>query len=143
MRNVARNVVVDAGPIIALMIAGDARHGWAREQFSRLRPPLLTCEPVLSEAAFVLERLGGDASATLALVDKGVMRVAFSVQEHAATLHALMRRYAGVPMSLADACLVRMTELIEDPAVMTFDSDFRVYRRRGRQVIPLLAPEDV
>ncbi len=52
-----------------------------------------------------------------------------------------MRRYAEVPMSLADACLVRMAELIDDAAVMTFDADFRIYRRRGRQVIPLLAPE--
>ena len=125
------------------MVAGDARHEWAREQFSRLRPPLLTCEPVLSEAAFVLERLGGDAAAALALVEKGVMRVAFSVQEQAASLHVLMHRYADVPMSLADACLVRMTEIIENATVMTFDSDFRVYRRRGRQVIPLLAPQDV
>lgn len=124
-------------------MAGDARHPWAREQFSWLKPPLLTCEPVLSEVAFVLERLGGNASAAPALVAKGVLHVAFSVQEQAAYLHALMRRYANVPMSLADACLVRMTELIEDITVMTFDADFRIYRRKGRQVIPLLAPEDI
>ncbi len=136
----ARNVVVDAGPIIASLVANDARHAWAREQFSRLRPPLFTCEPVLSEVAFVLERLGGEASAAPALVEKGVLRVAFSVQEQAASLQVLMRRYAEVPMSLADACLVRMAELIDDATVMTFDADFRIYRRRGRQVIPLLAP---
>lgn len=51
-----------------------------------------------------------------------------------------MRRYADVPMSLADACLVRMSELSDDASVLTLDSDFRIYRRLGRQAIPLLTP---
>lgn len=104
---------------------------------------MLTCEPVLSEAGFILKRLGGNPSAVPALVEKGVLKVGFSVQEQAAYLRVLMERYSEVPMSLADACLVRMTEVLEDTAVMTFDSDFRIYRRSGRKMIPLLAPEEV
>jgi uncharacterized protein len=139
----ARSVVVDAGPIIAWLIADDVHHAWTSEQLARLRPPLLTCEPALGEAAFIVRRLGGNASAVPALVEKGVVRVAFSVQEHAAYLAALMRRYAELPMSLADACLVRMMELVDESVLMTFDSDFRIYRKHNRRVIPLLAPERV
>jgi predicted nucleic acid-binding protein len=139
----ARSLVVDAGPIVASLIASDERHAWTRGQLSRLRPPLLTCEPALSEAAFIVKRLGGDPSTVPALVGKGVLGIAFSVQEQAAHLAALMQRYAQVPMSLTDACLVRMTELMDDAMVLTFDSDFRIYRRHSRKVIPLLAPQDV
>ena len=124
-------------------MANDERHAWTSEQLSRLRPPMLTCEPALSEAAFIVRRLGGDPSAVPALVENGVLRVAFSVQEQAAYLAALMQRYAQVPMSLTDACLVRMAELLDDAVVVTFDSDFRIYRKHGRKVIPLLAPEGV
>ena len=139
----ARNVVVDTGPLVALLSAGDAQHGWTLEHFSRLKPPLLTCEPVLGEAAFVVSRIGGDPSAVPALLDKGVLRIAFSMQDQAGHLRALMDRYFKVPMSLADACLVRMSELIDDSVVMTFDSDFRIYRKSNRKVIPLVAPEGI
>lgn len=139
----ARSVVVDAGPLVAWLIADDAHHAWAKEQFALIRPPLLTCEPVLSEVAFILGRLGGDPAASPALVGKGVVKVALSVQDHASHVCRLMHRYRNVPMSFADACLVRMTELVDDVAVMTFDSDFEVYRRHRRLIIPLLAPEGV
>jgi predicted nucleic acid-binding protein len=140
---VPRNVVVDTGPIVALLIAADKHHTWTKEQWSRVRPPMLTCEPVLSEAGFIVKRLSGDPSAVPALVEKGVLKMGFSVQEQAAYVRALMQRYTEVPMSLADACLVRMTELLDDAAVMTFDADFRIYRRSGRNVIPLIAPEEI
>ena len=51
-----------------------------------------------------------------------------------------MEKYADVPMSLADACLVRMTEILSDPVVLTTDSDFRIYRRHGRHVVPCITP---
>jgi predicted nucleic acid-binding protein len=140
---VAESVVVDAGPIVAWLNARDAQHEWAKREFGRLRPPLLTCEPVLTEAAFLVQRSGGDPGAVLALVVKGVLRVAISLQDEAAHLQALTRRYRSVPMSLADACLVRLSELLDNASVMTLDADFRVYRRKGRQVIPILAPEGV
>jgi len=140
---VAKNVVVDAGPIVAWLNAEDARHEWAKAQFARLYPPLLTCEPVITEVSFLVRRAGADAAAAVSLVEKGVLRVPISVQEQAAHLAALMRRYRQVPMSLADACLVRLCELLDDPVVMTLDADFRIYRRRGRQVIPVMAPEGV
>lgn len=55
-------------------------------------------------------------------------------------VHALMKKYRNVPASYADACLIRLSELHGAAMVMTTDTDFRVYRRNGRQAIPRIAP---
>lgn len=102
---------------------------------------MLTCEPVLTEAAFLLRRDGQDADLLLALLERGVIQVALQIQEQLADLRALMGRYRNRPMSLADACLVRLSELHSDSEVFTLDSDFRIYRRHGNKVIPVLMPD--
>lgn len=79
--------------------------------------------------------------AVLALVARKLVLPQFPLQDEAAAVANLMQKYANVPMALADACLVRMTELHRDTAVLTLDGDFRIYRRNRRQVIPLIAPE--
>jgi predicted nucleic acid-binding protein len=140
---VAQNVVVDSGPIVAWLNVRDTHHEWAKQEFERLKPPLLTCEAVLTEAAFLVQRSGGNPATVLALCVKGVLRVAISLQDEAAHLERLTRRYNSVPMSIADACLVRLSEIVDDVRVMTFDTDFRVYRRKRRQLIPSLAPASV
>ena len=53
---------------------------------------------------------------------------------------SLMQKYADVPMSLADACLVRMTETLGDPLILTTDADFRIHRRHGCHIIPCVTP---
>ena len=133
-------VIVDTGPLVAQLVGADAHHAWAAEQFEILRPPLLTCEPVLSEACHIIHRHGGDPSCVVELVDKNLLEVAFTLDDHIPEVLQLMRRYADVPMSLADACLVRMSELHRRCRVMTTDTDFRLYRRNARLVISLLAP---
>jgi len=105
-----------------------------------LRPPLLTCEPVLTEAAFLLKRDGQDADALFELLERGVIRIAMAVQDELADVRALMHRYRNRPMSLADACLVRLSEIHPAGEVFTLDSDFRIYRRHGNKVIPVLMP---
>lgn len=105
-----------------------------------LQPPLLTCEPVLTEACFLIQRNGGTPADLLNKVKAGIIRVALELQSEATALEILMRRYKDTPMSLADACLVRLSELHSNCQVFTLDSDFRKYRRHGRQVIPLLIP---
>jgi predicted nucleic acid-binding protein len=110
------------------------------EQWKRLRPPLLTCEPVLTEAAYLLKRERREADALFALLERGVIRIALTVKEEQADLRALMRRYRNRPMSLADACLVRLSEIHATREVITLDSDFRIYRRHGNKVIPVLMP---
>jgi predicted nucleic acid-binding protein len=73
-------------------------------------------------------------------VQRGILQVAFDVETEASALETLIERYADVPMSLADASLVRLSEQQRDSREFTFDRDFRHYRRHSRQVIPLLAP---
>jgi len=64
----------------------------------------------------------------------------FLISEHLDDVITLLKKYADLPMSLADACLVRMTEVFSDPILLTTDSDFRIYRRHGRQVVPCVTP---
>ena len=133
--------LLDTGPLVSFLASGLRRHAWTCEQWKFFRPPLLTCEPVLTEAAFLLKREGREADPLFALLERGVIRIALDVQEEQADLRALMRRYRNRPMSLADACLVRLSELHTDGEVFTLDFDFRIYRRHGNKVIPVLMPD--
>lgn len=133
--------LLDTGPLVSFLAAGLEHHAWAVEQWKKLRPPLLTCEPVLTEAAFLLKREGCDTDALFALLERGVVRIAIAVEREQADLRALMRRYRNRPMSLAAACLVRLSEIHASAEVVTLDGDFRIYRRHGNKVIPVRMPE--
>lgn len=133
-------VIADTGPLVAYLVEDDAQHDWAVEQFSRLTTPVLTCEAVLAETAHISRRYLGGLTQFFRLLDANVLVVRFDLMSERAAVGALARKYADVPMSLADACLVRMAELNEGAAVMTVDSDFRIYRKNGRQKIPLVMP---
>lgn len=135
-------VLLDTGPLVTFLAAGLAHHDWVCAQWKRLPPPLLTCEPVLTEAAFLLKREGRETDPLFALLERGVLRVGLDVQGQLADLRALMRRYRARPMSLADACLVRLAELHAGGVLFTLDADFRIYRRHGNKVIPVLMPEE-
>lgn len=139
---VAERILVDTGPLVAVLNAADRHHTWARECLGRLAPPLFTCEAVLSEAQFLLHYRGGDPLAVLRMVRQGVLTLAFDVGREVERLLELQRTYRNLPMSLADACLVRMSELHEGSRVLTTDSHFRIFRRNRRRVIPLLSPPD-
>jgi predicted nucleic acid-binding protein len=131
-------VIVDTGPIVAFLNRAEPTHRWVVQQFQRLAPPLLTCEPVLTEAMFLLEDDGCDATKVLDLLEAGVLEIGISAEDEARPIRQLMMRFKNVPMSFADALLVRLTELRERPRIFTLDSDFHIYRRHGRAVIPLL-----
>jgi predicted nucleic acid-binding protein len=126
---------------VALLVAQDALHPWALRMWEELRPPLLTCQAVLSEAQFLVRRFGGNASAVLEFVSRGVLRVDFDLEENVKRLLELQKSYRSLPMSLADACLVCMAEHFPRCRIVTADSHFRVYRRHGRQVISVLMPD--
>ena len=136
----AERILVDAGPLVAALNANDEHHAWAREIFGRIPPPVFTCESVLSEVQFLLHDRGGDPLAVLDWVRCGVINLAFAAEDEIERLHALQKSYRSLPMDFADACLVRMSELHPRSCVLTTDSHFKIYRRNGRQLIPLLAP---
>ena len=133
-------IVLDTGPLVALLNRRDTHHAWARMCVAEAKPPLLTCEAVLSEACFLVRALPKGPQAVLDLLQQGVLAIPFRVEEEAKRIAKLLGRYASVPMSLADACLVRMAEQHAQSVVMTLDGDFRIYRRHGRQVIPTIMP---
>ena len=134
----AGNVLVDPGFIVALLSARDTHHAWAVAQAAEYPPPWSSCEAALS-AAFHLVGARG-APSLGALLGRGSLRPAFELATQLEAVLRLMRKYADVPMSLADACLVRMSEVLADPRLLTTDGDFRVYRRHSRHVVPCVTP---
>lgn len=136
----ATRVLLDTGPLVAYLNRRDRHHRWAIECWSALFDPLWTCEAVLSEAIFLLQSEDASPDPILRLIERQIIRLDFDVDDHRPDVFRLLRKYADQPMSLADACLVRMAELSDPCQVFTTDSDFQIYRRKGRHVIPLLTP---
>ena len=136
-----RVVLADTGLIVAYLNGRDRHHAWAVGALKQLVPPLLTCEAVLSEAVYLLRADPSGGDRVMELVTRGMLRPEFDLRAEATAVTALVRRYRSLPMDLADACLVRMSEIHPDCTLITVDSEFRdVYRRNGRQVIPTLLP---
>ncbi len=134
-------MIVDTGPLVAYLDRSDRDHQWSKECFMQMTRPLLTCEAVIAEALFLLRRGGIDPDGLLNLINRGVIVLEFSLAAEILVIQQLMKTYRNIPMSLADACLVRMAEIHEHSKVMTLDSDFVVYRKSRRKVIRLLRPE--
>lgn len=133
-------VLLDTGPLVAYLYPRERYHQWAVEQFAALDPPFVTCEPVLSEACFLAARVRLPPGRVLDMLQRGLVRIGVELQEELAAIGALMRRYSSVPMSLADACLVRLAEMTGMP-ILTLDSDFAIYRTHRRRPLTLITPE--
>ena len=136
----AKSVLIDTGPLVAALRRRDAHHKWARAHFEAATEPFATCEAVISESLFLLARARDGKKALCSLIERGVIVVRYAFAEETAETLRLVRRYNDTPMSFADACLMRMAEKNDDTVVFTTDSDFRTYRKNGRQVIPLIVP---
>ena len=134
----ARIVLVDAGFIVALLSKRDTHHQWAASQAANFPPPWSTCEAAVSEAYHLL---GGHATAVGALLRRRAIVLRFQFAEQLDPTTRLIEKFSNIPMSLADACLVRMTELFADSVILTTDQDFQMYRRHGRQVVPCVTPK--
>ena len=134
----AGNVLVDAGFVVALLSRRDVHHDWAVGQASRFSPPWSTCDAALSEAFHLLGARG--VPGVSELLRRRAAVVAFDLGSHLERVLKLMKKYSNVPMSLADACLVRMSETLADPVVLTTDTDFLIYRRHSRQIVPCVMP---
>ncbi|HLH73414.1 MAG TPA: PIN domain-containing protein [Chloroflexota bacterium] len=130
--------IVDTGPLVAFFDRAERHHRWVTKRIEELDAPLLVCEPVLAEAMFFLARYGKAQDAMLALVENDALNVAFRVEDHIGELRKLLQKYRNVPMSLADACIVRMSEINDRHFVLTLDSDFSIYRKHGRASLALI-----
>ena len=135
-----RVAIVDTGPLVAFIDRGERYHAWTVEQVQSFDVPLLVCEPVLAEAMYLLSGQFKAQDALFGLLAGGALRIAFQVNEHVDALRALQRKYRDRPISLADACIVRMAEMFERHLIFTLDSDFAVYRKNGREALELIFP---
>jgi predicted nucleic acid-binding protein len=133
-------VVVDTGPLVALLDASDEHHAWAAAEFGRFEGTVHVCEAVLTEALYLLRGLRPAQEKILEWIERGELTCDFVLREEARAVRALWGRYANVPMSLADACVVRMAEMHRHAVICTVDSDFSIYRRDGRHPLRLLTP---
>ncbi len=136
-----KKIIIDTGPLAAFLNKSDNYHAWALTQFSDLNPPFLTCEAVISEVCFLLRNTGNGVQNVFKLLERELIQIPFKLESESSAIINLMNKYSNIPMSLADACLVRMSEQISDSAVCTLDSDFRIYRKEKRKVIPVIIPE--
>jgi predicted nucleic acid-binding protein len=134
-------LIADTGVIVGLIYERDQWNEWARTQAANLPVPYLTCEAVITEVCYLLKDVLDGEQKALQMIELGVLQVNFSLSTEFGAVKALMKKYENVPMSLADACLVRISELIENSVVFTTDSDFHIYRKNGRQKISLIIPE--
>ena len=135
-----KKVILDTGPLVALLNRRDRHHQWAKDHWSEIAPPLLTCESVLAEACFLVQPFAGGTTAVLEMVRRSVLDLSFRLAEETDAISRLLTKYQDLPMSLADSCLVRMAEQQPESVVFTLDSDFNIYRKYRRQRIPTLSP---
>lgn len=132
-------LLVDTGPLIAFFQKNDAHHAWVLEQIGKCSEPMLTCESVLSEALFLLKRQSMGTKPLAQMLKRGALCVPRQ-PDFAKRIPEALEKYADLPTSLADATLLELSEHYKRTPLMTFDSDFRIYRRRDRTVIPVLMP---
>ena len=137
-----RCVIVDAGPLTAFLDADDAWHGWAVERFKEFAGPLLTVEPVITEVLFLLRSDRDAQDRVLRMIASGALHVPFRLEAEAEPVRRLHAKYHDLPMSLADACLVRLAELLGEHCICTLDADFTIYRKHGKSAINLIIPAD-
>jgi uncharacterized protein len=133
-------VLLDTGPLVAFLKAKDHFHAWAVDQLDRAPFPLLTCEPIITEACFLLRDTPSGEATVLSLIADGLIQIPFHDEAEAMALQTLLIQYRSVPMSLADACLVRLAEIYPNSPILTLDSDFYIYRKLKNQALSVIIP---
>jgi len=122
-------ILLDTGPLVALLSKDDAEHARAEQLFAECLPPFRCCEAVVAEACYLFRKVHDAGPAeVIALGRKGVYEISMTLQDSWTDVEALLRKYANRPTSLADACLIRCAEIYQEARILTFDSDFAVYR---------------
>ena len=138
-----KDVILDTGPLVAYLSENDSYHDWTVEQLKQISFPLLTCEAVITEACFLVQRNAGSSQIIIEMLQQGLLIIPFILSNEVDAINELMQKYSNVPTSLADASLVRMAEIYSESEVLTLDSDFYIYRKYNKQQIPLIIPPDI
>lgn len=129
-------VVVDTGPLVALLDEGDQYHTVVVNHLAQLPSTWKTCEAVLVEATFILRKNPQGIQRLGEMFQRSMLLVDYSAQADLEVIFREMKSYQKLPMSFADACLVRMMEREKNARLFTLDRHFEVYRYKGRRLIP-------
>jgi len=133
-------IIADTGPIVALINSRDQHHQWARTIVRQISEPMLTCDAVLSEALFPISSTPNGISRFSDILASGAIQSDFATTANIRELAALIWKYQELPMSFADACIVRLSEIHDGSSVLTIDSHFQIYRKNSGQPIPIIMP---
>ena len=136
-----KSVILDTGVLVAFLMPSDKHHHWAVSSLQAAKYPVLTCEAVLTETCFLLQRIQLGREKVLQLVKQEYIKIPFCLSDEIEQIETLMQRYQSVSMSLADACLVRMSETYSQTSILTLDNDFRIYRKNRNQEISVIMPQ--
>lgn len=135
-------IILDTGPLVAYLMHSDKYHGWAKKRFQEIVSPIITCQAVLSEACFLVRSIPQGRETILEMIERNLIQTEFNLNIEAKALKQFIHKYQSVPMSLADACLVRMSEIYEDSKILTLDKDFAIYRKNKNSPITCITPFD-
>ncbi len=135
-------IILDTGPLVAYLNLKDKYHGWAKTRFQEISPPILTCQAVISEACFLTRHIDQGREIILEMIDRNIIVTEFNLNVEAKLIKQFVHKYKNVPMSLADACLVRMAELHDHAKILTLDGSFKIYRKNKNSCLPCITPFD-
>lgn len=135
-------IILDTGPLVAYLCNGDRYYGWAKTRFQEINSPLVTCQAVISEACFLTRNIPHGLEAILEMIERNLIQTEFNLNVEAKGVKYLLNKYQDVPMSLADACLVRMSEIYLEAKILTLDNDFSIYRKNKNSPISCITPFD-
>jgi uncharacterized protein len=135
-------IIIDTGPLVAYLNYNDKYHGWAKKRFQEIVSPLLTCQAVISEACFLTRNIPNGRETILEMIERNLIQTELNLNLEAKSIKQLIHKYKNVPMSLADACLVRMAELHEGAKIFTLDKDFDIYRKNKNTMLDCITPFD-
>ena len=133
-------IIVDTGPLVALLDEAEQHHIWTRDQLLLIRQPLLTCDAVLTETCYLLSSYPRALKQLQRYLSEKLIVSTFESTPQMPRIFDLIAVYRNVPMSFADACLVCLIESNPGSSLFTLDRDFAIYRQHRRRVIPLIAP---
>ncbi|MEH1940155.1 MAG: PIN domain-containing protein [Nostoc sp.] len=138
-----KKILLDTGPLVAFINNRENSPDWAVNEWKKIEPPFFTCEAVITETCFILRDFYGGEGAVMSLLDTGIIQISFRISGEIGTVRELMKRYQNVPMSLADVCFIRMSELILGTCLLTLDSDFWVYWKNKNEMMNLIIADGI
>jgi uncharacterized protein len=134
------SAIVDTGPLVAFFDRAERHHRWIAQPRRGNRSATPRLRPGAHRSAISARALSEGTGRLFELLQNGALSIVFRIEEHVGALRRLLQKYRDSPMSLADACVVRMAEIYDRHAVLTLDSDFSVYRKHGRVPLTLIHP---